>query len=164
MRLNEYERSQCFQRGIKLFQRSQFEAALEEFREALASEDILEMKNGDPLYISYYGIALARTRKRFDIAIKLGKLAIKTGEQYPETFINLAQTYEFAGQITQAIESARLGIRKHPQNIQLLEILQTLSPRGKEIIPFLDRDNTLNKYAGKIVRKGMKFLRRRNNA
>jgi tetratricopeptide (TPR) repeat protein len=159
--LSEFEQTQAFHKGLKYFRLRQYENALLEFRNAVACEDVQEMKNKDPLFISYYGITLALANSKFQLAQKLCRIALTKGESFPETFVNLGHVYEYSGKKQMAIDTFRNGYRRHLGNVEILSELQRLSPRSKSPVPFLDRDNFVNKYAGILIRRGQRFFMRR---
>ncbi|MBN1550662.1 tetratricopeptide repeat protein [bacterium] len=161
MQKNAFEQRQAFQKGMTYFKRQQYDKALSCFRKAVACENITELRDTDPLYLSYYGIALATARSKFDVAKKLCNIAVSRGKEHPEVFLNLGKVYEVSGNKTMAINTYRAGYREHNTNADLYGALQRLNPRGKSLIPFLDRDHFLNKYSGLLLRRGLRMFNRR---
>jgi tetratricopeptide (TPR) repeat protein len=156
MMKNEFEQTQAFRKGVRLFQRHQYTDALQMFRKAVATDDITVLRDSDPLYLSYYGVSLSLVKSKYALAEKLCRIAMKKGQDFPEVYLNLARVYEENGKRNKASEIYRMGYRRHPGKVDFLKHLQRLSPRGKVIVPFLDRDHFINKYAGLVFRRGLK--------
>ena len=158
---NDYDKVQAFHKGINFYKKRNYKKALDEFRKSLACETILDVKNVDPLYLSYYGVTLAKVKRKLKTAQKLCRMARTRGESYPEVFINLGDVYVHSGNTVFAVDIYREGYRLHRKNIVLLTRLQRYSPRGRSILPFLSRDNFINKYGGIVVHRGIKFLKKK---
>lgn len=151
-------RDQAFRRGIEALQNEVYENALKEFRKAVACEDLRNLNDVDPLHLSYYGLLLAIVKRKYDVAEKLCRHAVVIAFDKPEVYLNLGKVYELARKPDMAIETYREGYRKHYANEDLLANLQTLSPRSRNVFPFLDRDHPLNKYGGLVVHKSKKII------
>jgi len=146
-------------KGLRFFRRDRIELALPEFERVIGREDLSEMSQIDPLYLSFYGASLSIINKNHGLGENLCRCALQSGKEYPEIFLNLGRVLELAGKKQNAVRVLRNGYRLHSNNLNLLEALQQLSPRGRVPLPFLDRDNILNKYSGIIIRRSFRFNR-----
>lgn len=152
-RISGFEQNQAFNQGLALYRAEQYEAALEAFRKAVVSDSVLDLKNSDPLLMSYYGVSLAKVQKKIDVAQKLCRQAQKRASDIPDVFFNLGEVYEAANKPTKATAVYREGYRRHPDESRFLTALERTSPRGRLPFPFLGRTHFLNKYLGLLVRK-----------
>ncbi|HPQ38976.1 MAG TPA: hypothetical protein PLV45_01255 [bacterium] len=151
--ITEKEQLECFQRGYRLYKRGNLGLALKNFQKAVDSnQSQFNLREKDPLFISFYGVSLARVKGDTLTGRRLCETALRNGQSYPEVFLNLGRVYEEMNEKIWAAETYRRGYRMHRDNLELLESLQRVSPR-ESVIPFLDRNNPLNKYAGKILRR-----------
>ncbi len=158
---NENDKVEAFHRGMDFYAKRNYKQALDEFRKALACDTILEVKDVDPLYLSYYGLTLAKVKRKLKTAQKLCRMAKSRGENYPDVFVNLGDVYVQSGRIDFAVDIYREGYRLHRRNVVLLTRLQRYSPRGRTILPFLNRDNFLNKYGGIIVHRSIRIFKKK---
>lgn len=150
---------QSFQKGLRLYKKKKFSDALICFRKAIITSNIENLQYSDPIYLSYYGIALVMTDKNVKLGEKLCKVAVRNAPEAPEVFMNLGTVYERSNKKRRAINIFRSGYRRHKKHPDLLKSLQRLSPRQKSIVPFLDRDHIINKFTGIIFRRGFKALK-----
>lgn len=151
--ITEKERIECFQRGYRLYKRGNLGLALKNFQKAVdCNQAQYNLREKDPLFLSFYGVALARVKGDTLTGRRLCETALHTGQSYPEVFLNLGRVYEEMKKYERAAETYRRGYRMHRDNLELLESLQRVSPR-ESVIPFLDRNNPVNKYVGKIFRR-----------
>ena len=133
-----------FKQGVRLLRDSQPDNALEHFRKAVD----LEQKN--PYYISFTGLALARAQRKWDAAVKLCELALTMKRNEVQLHLNLAQVYSSAGRREEALitlERAEASLGPHPR---IRQERQKLGRRQSPALPFLDRQNFLNKYLGML--------------
>lgn len=158
--ISGFEQSQAFNQGLSLYRAEQYDAALKSFRKAVATDNLLDLKNSDPLLVSYYGVSLAKVQKKYDVAQKLCRQAQKRGADLPDVFFNLGEVYEAANKPENAISVYREGFRRHPDETRFLVALERNSPRGKLFFPFLGRQHFVNKYLGLMFRKVKMLIER----
>lgn len=131
-----------FKQGMRLLRDAQPDNALEHFRNAAN----LEQKN--PYFISFTGVALARSQRKWDAAAKLCELALGMKRTEVQLHLNLAQVYSSAGRREEALitlERAQASLGPHPR---IQQERQKLGRRRSPALPFLDRQNFLNRYLG----------------
>ena len=113
----------------------------------------------DPFLLSYYGclVAVVDNKPREGVricreAIEKLKGATPFGTEFffPVFYLNLGRAYLQDNRKNEAISAFRQGLENEPQNRDLLWEMKRLGRRKKPVIPFLPRDNPLNKYAGML--------------
>jgi tetratricopeptide (TPR) repeat protein len=107
----------------------------------------LESKNAEGL--SFYGLCLALVERKFKIAIDLCKKAIEMQFYHADHYANLARVYLAASNRKKAIEALEQGMKVLPQDELLILVRQELGVRSRPAVPFLSRDNPVNKALGR---------------
>jgi Tfp pilus assembly protein PilF len=116
----------------------------------LLGKAVSESRN--PRYCSSLGFCLAKGKRDFKRAVSLCKEAIKNDPKNSVHFLNLGRVHLMAGQKKDAIRIFYMGLR-HQNNPEIVAELNKLGTRRPPVIPFLARENPLNKYLGKLLRK-----------
>lgn len=118
-----------------------------------AALDYLEMAvslERNPLYCSNLAICLAKEKKEFKRAFSLCKEAIKKDPKNSLHYLTLGRVHLLANQKKDAIRIFNMGLR-HGENRDILAELNRFDRRRPPIIPFLERDNPVNKFLGKLT-------------
>ena len=104
----------------------------------------------DPLWYSRLGFCIARQRGQLTRAFKLCRSAIEHDPGNPLHYLYLGRVYLIAGNTYEALQSFRQGmiLGGSPEIERMLEAIGT---RKTSVIPFLSRNNLLNKYLGIIL-------------
>lgn len=105
-----------------------------------------------PTVCSYLAFCLAKERGESKRGVSLCIEAIKDDPRNPVHFLNLGRIYLLADNKKDAIRIFRKGL-KFEWNRQIEDELNRLGVRKKPPIPFLKRDNPINKYLGRILKK-----------
>ncbi len=71
--------------------------------------------------------------------------------------LNLGRAHLAIGEKEEAIKAFKLGLRADPENKELLGELKKLGVRKSPPVPFLKRNNPINKYLGMLLRRGLKI-------
>jgi tetratricopeptide (TPR) repeat protein len=119
--------------------------ALEQFRKLVAIERL-------PIYCSNLAFCLAKEKREFRQAISLCNEAIRKEPKNSTHFLNLGRVYILAGQKKDAIRFLRRGLR-YERNREIVAGLEMLGARKPPPIPFLKRENPMNRYLGIILGK-----------
>jgi len=100
-----------------------------------------------PIIKSYLAYSIARERGQVSKAIALCEEAIHEEKENALHYLNLGRVYLVMGDRTKAIQAFRAGLRKerHPD---IIAELNRIGIRKLIVIPFLNRENPLNKYLG----------------
>ena len=139
------EAEHLYNKGVHYLLQGKSLAALSCFEHALNKED-------SPSVWSYYAFCIAKERGQVRKAMLLCKDAIEREPDNPVHYLNLGRLYLFTRKKEEAITIFREGLT-HATNEQIIDELNNLVPRKPSVIPFLHRDNPLNKYLGKILGK-----------
>lgn len=143
--ITEHEAKSFYEEGLEALKSGSFLSAMKLFEKAVA----LERK---PPYLSRLALCLAKERRDFAKAISLCKEAIKHEPRNAEHFLYLGRIHLLAGQKKEAIRIFRMGLR-HDRNQDISRELQRLGSRRGPVLPFLGRNNPINKYLGIIMKK-----------
>jgi predicted Zn-dependent protease len=106
--------------------------------------------------LSFLGLAIARSEKRWAEAIKLCETALQFKRKELQLHLNLAEVYAASGQRSDAIivlDQARASLGANPR---LAKARSRVEKRRSPILPFLDRQNPLNKSLGKLRHRAAK--------
>ncbi len=139
------ERRQDFRRlGLAAYRSGNPEEALRRF--------VLAQQQGanDPVTASYIGLLVGTVdRGRRQEGLAMCRRAMEVGVLSPVLYLNYAKALVLCHQRTKAVEALRQGLRVEPGNEQILEEINRLRPRGKGVVPMLDRSHPLNDWLGR---------------
>ena len=131
-------------------------------REALAADagaDALghfrsahRLEPGNPLYASYYGLALGLVERRLDRALALCREAAKEEFFNPVHYHNLARLHLAFGFKAEAVRYLRRGLMIDPDNDAIGAEIRNLGVRRRPPLAFLRRQNLLNRLVGRVLR------------
>jgi len=134
---------QNFQRAQKELDEGHVLAALACLETALKIWD-------DPRWYSRLGFCIAKERGQLVHGLDLCLTAVGHEQDNPEHLFYLHKIHLLAGRDEEALQALRQGMALGgtPEIERLLEILGTRRP---PVLPFLRRENPLNKYLGLIL-------------
>jgi predicted Zn-dependent protease len=110
----------------------------------------LELEPENPFYKSYLGVAIARAEQRWADAEDLCDSAVRRKRDQPQLYLNLAEVYAAAGRRQDAVETLLMGIRYAQRDSRIQRTLNELSLRRRPVIPFLRRENLINRQLGQL--------------
>jgi tetratricopeptide (TPR) repeat protein len=119
----------------------------------------------DPFLLSYYGCLVAVVENKPKEGIRICRDAIRRldgsmpfGSEffYPAFYLNLGRAYLKDGNRKEAISAFAEGLKTDPQNRDILWEMQKLGKRKRPAVPFLRRENPVNKYIGILLSKAQK--------
>jgi tetratricopeptide (TPR) repeat protein len=122
----------------------------------------LEKFPSDLFLFSYYGYLTATVEKNPKEGTRICREAITRLESsvpfgsdffYPLFYLNLGKAYLAANRKRDAITAFNEGLRNDPENHDLLWELKKLGTRRKVSLPFIGRNNPINKYIGMLLHK-----------
>lgn len=102
------------------------------------------------VFYSYLGYGVALREKRIRDGIRLCQHAVKLEFYQPENYLNLARTYLLADNRRKAFEAVSKGLQMDRGNRELRGLLQQMGARRRPVIPFLSRDNPVNRFLGRV--------------
>jgi len=102
------------------------------------------------LFYSYLGYGIARCERRVEEGKKLCQHAIRIEFYQPENYFNLARTQLLGNDRRGAVSAIFKGLKIDPNSLELLTLQRELGVRRGPVIPFLSRDNPLNRLLGRL--------------
>jgi len=133
-----------FKQGIELLRKGQSAEALECLRHAA------ELKQQNPYYISFLGVSMARAERKWAPAVELCKTALSLKRNDAQLYLNLAQVYVSAGRREDAVQTLDNAVSYCGTDARIRRMRGRLGRRGSPILPFLERENFLNRSLGKL--------------
>jgi tetratricopeptide (TPR) repeat protein len=139
------EFSELMSRGIEECDSGNTLGALMHFKEA-------SRKGATPLLNSYLAYCLAKEHKSYREAIELGIGAVNEQSGNLVIYRNLAKVYILAGQRNNALKVLRKAT-KRGRDEQIMRLIKKLGIRKNPVLPFLQRENPINIFLGKLRQK-----------
>ena len=109
-------------------------------------------KGKTPLLNSYLAYCLAMEHENYREAIELGIGAVNEQSRNLVLYLNLAKVYILAGQRNNALKVLRQAT-KRGRDGRILRLIKNLGIRKKPVLPFLQRENLINIFLGKLRHK-----------
>jgi Flp pilus assembly protein TadD len=141
-----------FKQGISLLRDGHAGEALECLRRAS------QLKQQNPYYLSFLGVATARAERNWAAAVDLCKTAASMRRNEAQLYVNLAEVYVSAGRRDDAVETLNTAVKYCGADARLNRIRAKLGRRSSPVLPFLDRANALNRSLGKLRHRMLKRL------
>jgi len=136
---------ELFEKGLALLRDDNPLAALTCFEKAYTLKKTPELQ-------SYLGFCIAAERGKITEALGLCNDALAHEPDNPVHYLNLARIYLKADKKTDAIETLRKGL-SFGKNAEIHQLLENLGMRKKSVVPFISRNNFLNKYLGLLLHR-----------
>jgi Flp pilus assembly protein TadD len=133
-----------FKEGVQLLKSGYPQKALPELRRCV------ELESANPYYLSFLGLAIARSEKKWAEATKLCETALQFKRKELQLHLNLAEVYLLAGQRENAVITLDQAKESFGANARLAKARSRIEKRRAPILPFLDRQHPLNKSLGKL--------------
>jgi tetratricopeptide (TPR) repeat protein len=103
----------------------------------------------NPFYLSYAGLLVAFTERRFGRAETLCLEALRIRRNHPQLYLNLAEVYQNAGRPQEAIEVLDKGLALAGRDFRIRRAREQLGARRQPMLPSLSRSHPLNRILGK---------------
>ena len=138
---------EVLERGLALCRRGEWDLGLADLGK-LAENDT----QGDlpSTFYSYLGYGIALRQRRIREGLRLCRHAVKLEFYNPENYFNLARTCLLAENRRKAYEAVTQGLQMDRSHKGLRQLLKRMGARRKPVLPFLSRDNPLNRILGRI--------------
>lgn len=136
---------ELFRKGLEALSNGNTIGALGSFEKALGLED-------NPAFYSYFALCVAKERGQVKKAIALCEDAMKKDAENTVHYLNLGKILLRAGNQDDAIRVFREGL-KYGVDPLIIDEINKLATRKPPIIPFLNRNNPINKYVGIILKR-----------
>jgi tetratricopeptide (TPR) repeat protein len=118
--------------------------ALAHFRNAV------DLEKNNPYYISFVGVSLARAERNWKAALELCELALTMKRNEAQLFLNLAEVYTSAGRREEALITLDRALASLGPQARIQQARLKLGRRRSPALPFLDRQNFLNRHLGNL--------------
>ncbi len=139
-----------FKDGVELLKNGYPKDALPHLRQAVESE------SQNPYYLSFFGLAVARADKKWSEATHLCESALQLKGKEPQFYLNLAEVYVAAGRRASAISTLERAIENFGPTARLTKARSRIEKRQAPVLPFLKRENVLNKSLGRLRHRAAK--------
>ena len=117
-----------------------------------------ELERNNPYYMSYLGVALARTEQKWAEAERMCDAAVRMKRNQAQLYLNLAEVYISAGRKEDAREALFAGMKDARRDIRLNIAMAKLTPRRAPVFTFLERKHPLNRHFGLLRHKTLVAL------
>jgi Flp pilus assembly protein TadD len=142
-----------FKAGLNLLRDDNADRALPHIRKAN------DLDKNNPYYMSYLGVALAKTEGKWGEAERLCDTAVRMKRNQSQMYLNLADVYKTAGRRDEAVEALQLGLKFARRDVRLTIALNRLVPRRSPVLSFLNRTNPINRQLGILRHRTLTMLR-----
>jgi len=144
--------SECcddFKNGIEYLKARLFSQATECFQ--LAFESVSKSHKYHNTYASYFGIS--KLMHGDLTAIELCRKAINNEWKNADVFLNLARAELFCDNRLNTVLAIEKGFDVDRRHVGLHVLSKKIGIRKYNVVPFLSRNNSINKFVGKRIRK-----------
>ena len=121
---------------------------------------VSDLEKNNPYYMSYLGVALARTQQKWADAERLCDTAVRMKRNQAQLYLNLAEVYMVAGRKDDARDALVAGMKYARRDIRLNIAMAKLTPRRTPVFSFLERKHPLNRHFGMLRHRTMRAFGR----
>ncbi len=122
-----------FKTGLTLLRDNYAIKALPHMRRAV------DLDKNNPYYMSYLGVVLARSERKWGEAERLCDSAVRMKRNQAQLYLNLAEVYAAAGRRDDAVDALQTGLKYARRDIRLTIAMNKLTPRRTPVLSFLGR-------------------------
>jgi Flp pilus assembly protein TadD len=131
-----------FKQGMQKLRESYPHDALQHFRNAA------ELEKSNPYFLSFVGVSLARAQRKWAPALELCEGALGMKRNDAQLYLNLAEVYTSAGRREEALLTLDRALASLGPVVRVQQARLKLGQRRPPALPFLDRQNVLNRRLG----------------
>jgi Flp pilus assembly protein TadD len=150
--MTDTEAFEAFKAGLTLLRDNYPQQALPHMRRAV------DLEKTNPYYMSYLGVVLARSERKWAEAEQLCDAALRMKRNQAQLYLNLAEVYVAADRKDEAMEVLRKGLRLARRDIRLNIAINRLTQRRRPVLPFLGRKHPLNRHLGMLRHRTLHVL------
>ena len=132
-----------FKTGLNLLRDNYAERALPHMRRAV------DLDRNNPYYMSYLGVVLARSEKKWGEAERLCDTAVRMKRNQAQLYLNLAEVYHQAGRTGDAIDTLEKGLVSAGRDFRIRRALEKIGLRRSPVLTFLHRSHPVNRALGR---------------
>jgi Flp pilus assembly protein TadD len=136
-----------FKTGLTFLRDNYANRALQHIQRAL------DLEKNNPYYMSYMGVALARTQQKWADAERLCDSAVRMKRNQAQLYLNLAEVYVASGRRDDARDALTAGMKYARRDIRLNIAMAKLTNRRNPVLSFLERKHPLNRHLGMLRHK-----------
>jgi Flp pilus assembly protein TadD len=114
-----------------------------------------ELDKNNPYYMSYLGVVLARSEKKWGEAERLCDAAVRMKRNQAQLYLNLAEVYATAGRRDDAVEALQAGLKFARRDVRLTIAMNRLIQRRPPVLTFLSRKHPMNRHLGLLRHRAM---------
>lgn len=138
------------EQGIALCRQGDWAEGLPRLRRAARAEETRVLRGElPPLFYSYYGLGIAQYDRKIREGKELCERAAAKAFFQPEAYLNLALVAVLDSDRSIAVGAVQRGLSIDPDHPRLLRLAEKLGVRRRPVLPFLSRDNLLNRILGR---------------
>jgi Flp pilus assembly protein TadD len=141
-----------FKQGLTLLRDNYAIKALPHMQRAV------ELEKNNPYYMSYLGVVLARSEKKWGEAERLCDSAVRLKRNQAQLYLNLAEVYATAGRRDDAVEALQAGLKYARRDIRLNIAMNKLTQRRSPVVSFLTRRHPINRSLGKLRHQTLSLI------
>jgi Flp pilus assembly protein TadD len=119
-----------------------------------------DLERNNPYYMSYLGVALARTEQKWADAERMCDSAVRMKRNQAQLYLNLAEVYLASGRKDDARDALMAGMKFARRDIRLNIAMAKLTPRRLPVFTFLERKHPLNRHLGLLRHKTLSAIGR----
>jgi Flp pilus assembly protein TadD len=134
----------AFEEGLAAFEARDVEAAHAAFERAH------RRASRDPRFMSWYGVTLVLVERNSNLGVVLCDQALRTAGTDAELCLNQARVHVALRQRERAVRAILRGLEAFPDDPRLLAARDAIGTRRPPVLPFLSRDNPLNRLLGRL--------------
>jgi tetratricopeptide (TPR) repeat protein len=148
------ESQKLVEQAIDLTRKERFGQALELFEEHIPrlTSGTIPDKRVSVIAFSFYGLCLAKERRRYAEAVEYCNISLKYHMLDPEHRYNLAVVFLERNERAKAVETLNSGLQLRPDDTKIHSVFDQIGRRRPPVIPFLPRSNPVNIWLGKKLR------------
>ena len=104
----------------------------------------------EPTFMSWYGLTLVLVERNSNLGISLVDQALRAAGPSPELLLNVARAHLALNQRERAVRAIARGLQLFPEDRCLVAARDAMGWRAKPVLPFLSRNNPLNRFLGRM--------------
>jgi len=139
-----------FSEGIRLLKSEYPDKALVRFKRAFESD------KHNPYFMSFLGLAIARSQRKWDQASQLCETALQLKPKEIQLHLNLGEVYALAGDRAQALYKLDRAMELFGNDARLKQARSKVLSRRSPVLPFFGREHFLNRELGRLRHRILK--------
>jgi Flp pilus assembly protein TadD len=104
----------------------------------------------EPVFMSWYGLTLVLVERNSNLGVSLVDQALRAAGPNPELLLNSARVHLALNQRERAVRAVSRGLEHFPSDARLLAARDAMGTRSEPVLPFLSRNNPLNRLLGRL--------------